>query len=416
MARVDGKIGDSGAKKYWYVTDHVGSIRAITDKDGKKVWSADYLAFGKQYIKDGDFEELHSFTGKEYDPDTGLHYYNARWYDSDLGRFISEDPVADPNNPNLYSYGANNPLRFTDPTGLHVDNTDYDISYPDAFFDDPSSQPGYVSDGPDGGWDPTSDSSSDSSSDNNKKDEKKDEAKKENDKPNVEKGKTETEKQLEMERERCKSIYESLRIQYEITKDPNLLGEMAKYAQEIVNINFTLSLSDKKFDYKWTGKNVTPEFKSKVIEISNKLGMDPDDLMAIMAFESGFDPFRSNKTSGATGLIQFMDFTAKDLGTTLEELAKMSAVDQLDYVYEYLKDYTGKMDDIGNAYMAVFMPIGIGKSGDFALGIKGSTDKVGNTTYGAVYSQNIGLDTNKDGKITKEEAVSFVEKTRDRYK
>ncbi len=128
MARVDGKIGDSGAKKYWYVTDHVGSIRAITDKDGKKVWSADYLAFGKQYIKDGDFEELHSFTGKEYDPDTGLHYYNARWYDSDLGRFISEDPVADPNNPNLYSYGANNPLRFTDPTGLFWDGyeTDWD--------------------------------------------------------------------------------------------------------------------------------------------------------------------------------------------------------------------------------------------------------------------------------------------------
>ncbi len=123
LARVDGRIGDSEAKKYWYVTDHVGSVRAVTDKDGKKVWSADYLAFGKQYIKDGDFEELHSFTGKEYDPDTGLHYYNARWYDSDLGRFISEDPVADPNNPNLYSYTANNPLRFIDPTGFSLEDT-----------------------------------------------------------------------------------------------------------------------------------------------------------------------------------------------------------------------------------------------------------------------------------------------------
>ena len=121
MARVGGKIGDSGAKKYWYVTDHVGSVRAVTDKDGKKVWSADYLAFGKQFDKssNSDFEELHSFTGKEFDPDTGLHYYNARWYDVDLGRFISEDPVADPNNPNLYSYTANNPLRFIDPTGLY---------------------------------------------------------------------------------------------------------------------------------------------------------------------------------------------------------------------------------------------------------------------------------------------------------
>lgn len=117
LARVDGRIGDTGAKKYWYVTDHLGSVRVVTDKDGKKVWSADYLAFGKQYTKDGDFEELHSFTGKEYDPDIGLYYFNARWYDPDLGRFISEDPVADSNNPNLYSYCGNNPVMRVDPTG-----------------------------------------------------------------------------------------------------------------------------------------------------------------------------------------------------------------------------------------------------------------------------------------------------------
>ena len=123
---MDGRIGDSEAKKYWYVTDHVGSVRAVTDKDGKKVWSADYLAFGKQFGKESnadypDFEELHSFTGKEYDPDTGLHYYNARWYDSDLGRFISEDTIpVDPNDPrtlNLYMYGNNNPVIFIDSSG-----------------------------------------------------------------------------------------------------------------------------------------------------------------------------------------------------------------------------------------------------------------------------------------------------------
>ena len=47
-----------------------------------------------------------------------MYYFNARWYDSEIGRFISEDPVADPNNPNLYVYGRNNPLRFFDPSGL----------------------------------------------------------------------------------------------------------------------------------------------------------------------------------------------------------------------------------------------------------------------------------------------------------
>jgi RHS repeat-associated protein len=110
LARVDGAIGDPEAKKYWYITDHLGSVRAVTDVDGKKVWSTDYLAFGTQFGKSAetDFEELHSFTGKELDPDTGLHYYNARWYDSELGRFVSEDPVGDPNNPNLYAYCRNN--------------------------------------------------------------------------------------------------------------------------------------------------------------------------------------------------------------------------------------------------------------------------------------------------------------------
>ena len=154
LARVDGAIGDTQAKKYWYVTDHLGSIRAVTDKDGKKVWSADYLAFGTQYGKDSDtdFEELHSFTGKEYDPDTGLYYYNARWYDSELGRFISEDPAGDPNNPNLYSYTGNNPLRFIDPAGLtSIDTQTGRITHPDGTITDTS---GNVISTPPGGSNP----------------------------------------------------------------------------------------------------------------------------------------------------------------------------------------------------------------------------------------------------------------------
>ena len=117
LARVDGVIGDAEAQQYFYHTDHLGSIRVITDQAGKVVYNADYLAFGSQYTEDGDFEELHGFTGKEYDSDIGLYYFNARWYDPDLGRFISEDPVADPNNPNLYSYCGNNPVIRVDPSG-----------------------------------------------------------------------------------------------------------------------------------------------------------------------------------------------------------------------------------------------------------------------------------------------------------
>ena len=117
MARVDGVIGDSNAMIYYYHTDQVGSVKVVTDQSGNMVYNADYMPFGSRFEKDGNFDENHGFTGKEYDSDTELYYYNARWYDSETGRFISEDPAADPNNPNLYSYCTNNPLIFIDPTG-----------------------------------------------------------------------------------------------------------------------------------------------------------------------------------------------------------------------------------------------------------------------------------------------------------
>ncbi|WP_373000350.1 RHS repeat-associated core domain-containing protein, partial [Lutispora sp.] len=171
------------------------------------------------------------------------------------------------------------------------------------------------------------------------------------------------------------------------------------------------------FDYEWTGKYVTPEFKVKVLEICEKLQMDPDDLMGIMAFESnGINPSCVNKVSGATGLIQFMPSTARGLGTTTEALAKMSAVEQLDYVYKYYEGYAGKIHNIQDAYMVVFMPIAVGKDDDYKLGIKGSKAELAKgLSYGVVYKQNAGLDINKDGIITKGEAAQKVIDTRNRY-
>ena len=62
------------------------------------------------------FNERVRFTGKDFDEVTGLYYFNARWYDPQLGRFTSEDPVRD--GMNWYVYVRNNPLRFIDPSGL----------------------------------------------------------------------------------------------------------------------------------------------------------------------------------------------------------------------------------------------------------------------------------------------------------
>ena len=116
LARVDGVIGDSNAKIYYYHTDQVGSVKVVTDKSGNVVYNADYMPFGSRFEKDGNFEENHGFTGKEYDSDTGLYYFNARWYDQEVGRFIAEDPLAQDHK--LYLYSGNNPLNQYDPSGM----------------------------------------------------------------------------------------------------------------------------------------------------------------------------------------------------------------------------------------------------------------------------------------------------------
>jgi RHS repeat-associated protein len=122
FARVDGNLDNlSATKKYFFHTDHLGSTVAVTDEQGKEVWSSEYTPFGDKHSVTGELDHAARFTGKELDPDTGLYYFNARWYDSELGRFVSEDPALDPNNPNLYGYCSNNPLIHTDPTGMVQD-------------------------------------------------------------------------------------------------------------------------------------------------------------------------------------------------------------------------------------------------------------------------------------------------------
>jgi RHS repeat-associated protein len=119
LARVDGPIG-GGAPVYYYHTDQIGSIKAMTNQSGQMVWSADYKPFGEITIEQNTIEESHRFTGKEYDADVGLYYFNARWYDPELGRFVAEDPARD--GTNWYVYCANTPLTRIDPTGaMHQD-------------------------------------------------------------------------------------------------------------------------------------------------------------------------------------------------------------------------------------------------------------------------------------------------------
>lgn len=153
------------------------------------------------------------------------------------------------------------------------------------------------------------------------------------------------------------------------------------------------------------GSQVTNEFSEKVIQICGELGLNPNYLMAAMAFETGgsFDPAQKNFAgSGATGLIQFMPRTAEGLGTTTADLAKMSAIEQLDYVKAYFLPYAGKLDTLEDLYMAILWPRAIGQPNSYVLWSQGTK----------AYEQNSGLDSNGDGSVTKGEAAG---KVRDKY-
>lgn len=145
---------------------------------------------------------------------------------------------------------------------------------------------------------------------------------------------------------------------------------------------------------------IEPEFRSAATQVATRLGVKPDHLLALMNFETGgqFKADTRNKTSGATGLIQFMDKTAKSLGTTTEDLAKMTPVEQLAYVEKYLAPYKGKLKTLEDAYMAVLWPAAVGKPADHVLWRKGTVQ----------YAQNSGLDIGDKGYITKGDAAKKV--------
>lgn len=141
-------------------------------------------------------------------------------------------------------------------------------------------------------------------------------------------------------------------------------------------------------------------FEKKVREISEMLGIAPEWLMAVMYSESKFDASVLNaRGSGATGLIQFMPFTAKDLNVSVERLKNMKPVQQLEYVYLYLQRVQtkyGSFQSLTDLYLAVLFPKALNQDYCFALYANPSKS----------YRQNSGLDENKDGVVT----VSDIDK------
>lgn len=103
-------------------TDHINSSNVITDASGNQSALLEFDPYGSTVTHTGSANPKHKFTGQEEDSSTRLYYYGARYYDPQLGRFITADPTVqhptDPQDFNRYAYARNNPIRFTDPTGL----------------------------------------------------------------------------------------------------------------------------------------------------------------------------------------------------------------------------------------------------------------------------------------------------------
>jgi RHS repeat-associated protein len=106
----------SGAS-YYYHDDHLGNIRVLTDANENIVATYQYDAFGTIIQETGSVNNPYRFTGREWDVESGLYYYRARYYDAVFGRFMQKDPEGLKEGINLYSYVGNNHINFKDPTG-----------------------------------------------------------------------------------------------------------------------------------------------------------------------------------------------------------------------------------------------------------------------------------------------------------
>lgn len=153
-------------------------------------------------------------------------------------------------------------------------------------------------------------------------------------------------------------------------------------------------------------KEVPLEFTTAVRQwaIDKELNKEvPNYLMAVMKFESGFDPQRQNMAGAqAFGLLQFMSAAAEDLKIPLSEIRQMGQQEQLvrcvfPYLELVMKRY-GKLHTLEDFYLAVFRPKSIGSSADSVLFREGSI----------AYKQNRGFDKNKVGYITVGQIMSKI--------
>jgi RHS repeat-associated protein len=136
------EVPDPALRIRYFHQDHVGSSSVMTDANGALVEETAFYPFGipRHEYRLRQVEEAYKFTQKERDRETGLHYFESRYLAGGLARFTTQDPMyanpdalaagdaaaflATPQKMNMYAYARNNPLNYTDPTGLEDEKWD----------------------------------------------------------------------------------------------------------------------------------------------------------------------------------------------------------------------------------------------------------------------------------------------------
>jgi len=108
-----------GSTTDYYEADGLGTVTSLTATNGSIAESYTYDSFGNTTASTGTVRNYFQYTGREFDTETGLYYYRARYYDPTTGRFLSEDPLRLPfGSPlNFYVYVYNHPTKYLDPSG-----------------------------------------------------------------------------------------------------------------------------------------------------------------------------------------------------------------------------------------------------------------------------------------------------------
>lgn len=106
--------------QFYYHPDHLGSSSYITNLDGEVAQHIEYVPFGEVFIEERNntWNTPYLFNAKEFDEETGMYYYGARYYEPRLSLWMSVDPLQE-KYPNIstYCYAANNPIKFIDSDG-----------------------------------------------------------------------------------------------------------------------------------------------------------------------------------------------------------------------------------------------------------------------------------------------------------